>query len=203
MPAGIAIKKPRFPSKVNTKIVGTTFEGRQEKLKLCEQQGIQVLSLRRDYTNQYDPEAVAVEAKVKSNNEEEETIQLGYLSNSDRMCIVCCRMMDGAQFSRSRTVKCPQCSEHFIYSKAGDVACPKCGTHFKTENAKVVTCPTCYGDDWVRDGLASVISKAMQAGIQYSVRVTAYTGGDLDSKGKQKTRGCNILIEQLEKDKPV
>lgn len=199
MAVSVPNTRPKYPKQVNSKIVGTTFEGRQEKLARCQREGVQVLHLRLDYANKFDPDAVAVEAHL-----ENEVIQLGFLSNSDRACVVCGRMLDGAAFSRSKIVKCPDCGKNFQFTKAGVVECPECNKPFKTEEHKTIPCPTCYGDEWIRDGLASVVSRAMRNGVEYMVRVQEYTGGDINEKtGKTKTRGCNIKLEQLEKDQPV
>lgn len=194
----------RIPTTINTKIVGTTFEGRQAKLARCQELGIQTLYLRRDYANPYDPEAVAVEAHlVDSAGNISEVVQLGYLSNSDRMCLVCGKMMDGLAFSKTKTVKCPECNKLSLSDGSGSSTCPECSTVFKTENAKTIVCPTCYSTDWVRDGLASVVSRVISSGVNYRVRVLDYTGGTVDDKGKTKSRGCNIRLEQLEDDKEI
>lgn len=199
--------KPKYPGvekPLVTKIVGTTFEGRQGLLKAAAEHDIRLLKLVRDPDNPYDPNAVAVEAPVYKDGVEVQSVRLGFISNSDRMCIVCGKMVDGLAFSRTRTVKCPRCGNVSQYTTKGMMTCPSCKDTFDTDAAKTVTCPTCLGDEWVRDGLATLVARAMDEGIEYQCRVLEYTGGETDPKtGKTKTRGCNIQIEQLKKDQPV
>jgi hypothetical protein len=197
--------KPKYPKKVQTKIVGVNFEGRQALLEKAAQHNIKVLELIPEPTNEYDADAIQVVAPVfDSDGKRTGGVQLGYISNSDRMCIVCGKMTDGASFSRSKTAKCPHCAYVFPFAKGGQIECPKCKKFLDTDLSKTVTCPTCMGDEWVRDGLATLLCRAMEAGVKYTCIVSEYTGGDVSEKtGKTKCRGCNIKVEAVESTFPV
>jgi len=100
----------RHPTRIVTKIAGITFEGRQELLAKVAGLGIQYLELVRDGGNPSDPQAVAVEAPIYDQNGNLiESIRLGYLPNSDRICGDCRKQVDGATFKRSSALKCPVC----------------------------------------------------------------------------------------------
>ena len=102
-----------WPGKVNTKIVGTTFEGRQELLAQCRRQGVRELRLVPDPMNRYDPCAVGIEAEIRDSDGNLKTVRLGFLSNSDRVCSDCGKVVGGALFERSRTISCPNCCKGF------------------------------------------------------------------------------------------
>lgn len=191
-----------WPRRVHSKIVGTTFDGRQEILAECRRLGVQRLELVREPDNRYDNHAVAVEAQVGRNR-----LRLGYLSNSDRLCHDCGNLVGGSLFDRSRTLRCQECGHVFGYTDPvvgrrdnGEtfVECPKCSESVDFWNAKVVACPDCGGIEYGRGGLATRFSRALAAGIHYDVRVMEYTGGDAGSDGKLKSMGCNIVIQRRE-----
>lgn len=196
----IATITDTWPRRVHSKIVGTTFEGRQEILARCKQLGIQRLELIREPENRYDTHAVAVEAQVGRHH-----LKLGYLTNSDRLCCDCGNLVGGSLFDRSRTLRCGECGHCFGYSdpvitRRGNgesmIECPSCGSSVDLWSAKVVPCPNCGGIEYGRGGLATRLSRAMAAGFNYEVRVMEYTGGDLGPDGKSKSLGCNIRIER-------
>lgn len=196
-----------FPKKINTKIVGTTFEGRQLFLAECRKQGIRKLNLIPDPLNKYDSYAVAVEAQIRRPSGTTKTVRLGYISNSDRVCSDCGTMVGGSAFERSKTIQCPGCGYAFgfddnviISGPDGDAAiiCPQCGNDVELHANKLVVCPKCGGTDFGRAGLATRLFRAIAAGISYTVRVEDYTGGDVGPGGKVKTLGCNIRIERVE-----
>ena len=193
--------KPKYPKKIMTKIVGTSFEGRQKILEKAEQHDIKILDLVPDGNNPShgDPYAIAIEAPVYRRGIKVKSVRLGYVSNSDRMCSVCSRMMDGPAFFRSMTVKCPECGVSQPFGDTSDThTCTSCATVMDVRPNKTVTCPTCGGEDWARDGLATLITASMRAGNIYSCTVQEYTGGDINPRtGKKKSLGCNIVIEQI------
>lgn len=204
----------KYPDNVNTKIVGVTHEGRQELLSRCQQLNIKTLEVVRDPLNRYDPDAVALEAVVIMGGRELERMRLGFVSNSERSCMTCGKLVDGGSFLRSRTVKCPACGHLFQFTKAGTVTCQNeltdrsgakyvCGRVFETDMCKTVVCPTCFGDTFTRSGVASQIAEAMDAGVRYYCEIQDFTGGEPDEKGKMKTRGCNVRIYQMEAHKPA
>lgn len=195
-----------WPLKVNTKIVGTTFEGRQELLAECRRQGVKQLKLVPDPMNKYDPCAVGVETEIQDNDGRPKTIRLGFLSNSDRVCSDCGKVVGGALFEKSKTVQCPSCCKGFGYDDRviyqgtdGETAieCPRCGNDVDLHANKLVVCPSCGGTDFGRAGLATRFFRALAAGVQYRVCVADYTGGDIGPDGKRKSLGCNIRIERV------
>lgn len=194
-----------WPGTVRTKIVGTTFEGRQDILAECRHQGIERLELIPEPRNRYDPCAIAVCARLRHGNTGTRLVQLGYLSNSERVCSDCGNLVGGSLFERSRKLRCPECSAFFGYDDPVVVAgsdgascmeCPACGCSSDLSLAKVVICPRCGGIDFGRGGLATRMSRALAAGIVYTVRALDYTGGDSGPDGKQKSMGCNIVVER-------
>lgn len=197
-----------FPKRFNTKVVGTTFEGRQQLLAECRRQDIRDLELVPDPTNRYDSHAVAVEARMVSDSGRAVTVRLGFLSNSDRVCSDCGKLVGAALFEKSRQLRCPECDFEFGYddpvvtrgpSGISQMLCPRCGEDVELGLAKVVSCPGCGGTDFGRGGLATRLSRALAAGIHYRAWVEDYTGGDSTSDGRQRSLGCNIRIERIEK----
>lgn len=197
-----------WPAKVRTKIVGTTFEGRQELLAQCRRQNIRKLKLVPDPMNKYDPCAVAVEADILDERETPKTIRLGYLSNSDRVCSDCGKVVGGMMFEHSQTIQCPHCCKTFgmddrVISQGPDgttvLECPRCGTDIDFHACKMVICPNCKGADFGRSGLATRFFRALAAGVTYEVFVADYTGGETGSDGRRKSLGCNIRIERVRK----
>jgi len=196
-----------WPKRVNTKIVGTTFEGRQELLAECRKQDIRELELVRDPMNRYDPNAIGVEARITDESGNPMTIRLGFLSNSDRVCSDCGRLVGGALFEKSRRLRCPDCDFEFGYddpvvSRGPDgvamMLCPQCGEDVELGLAKIVSCPGCSGTDFGRGGLATRLSRALAAGVRYRARVEDFTGGEIGSDGKVKSLGCNIRIDRVD-----
>lgn len=183
-----------WPRRVHTKIVGTTFEGRQDLLAECKRLGITGLRLVPDPANRYDPYAVGVEAEVNNGNGNKTIMRLGFLSNSDHVCSDCGGIVGNAMFQNSKIVRCGECETMFnIGAIPGErTICPACGYSFETAICKVVTCPRCGGTDFGRGGLATRIFRAMTAGMNYRATVMEYTGG---SQGK--SIGCNILLEAI------
>ena len=193
--------KTRYPKRIMTKIVGTSFEGRQRLLEKAELHDIRILDLVPDGGNPAhgDPYAIAVEAPVYRRDIKVNSVRLGFVSNADRMCVICGRMMDGPSFSRSKVVKCPECALSQPFCDTGDThTCTGCATVMDVRPNKTVACPTCGSEDWARDGLATLITASMRAGNLYSCRVQEYTGGEINERtGKKKSLGCNIIIEQI------
>lgn len=195
-----------WPLKVRTKIVGTSFEGRQDLLAECRRQGVRQLKLVPDPMNKYDPCAVGIEAEILDVEGKPKNIRLGFLSNSDRVCSDCGQVVGGAYFEKSRTISCPSCCKGFgfedrVITQGADgdpvIECPRCGNDVELHANKLVVCPSCKGTDFGRAGLATRFFRALAAGIKYEVRVIDYTGGDIGSNGKKKSLGCNIRIEKI------
>lgn len=202
-----AVLEETWPKKCHTKIVGCTFEGRQDILAACRDQGITELELVRDPLNRFDPHAVAIKASVRDDQGRAKPVQLGFLSNSDRICCDCGAVVGASLFKQSRQLRCPECSEEFGYDDPvvsrgpGGTAvmlCPGCGEDVELDLAKVVVCPNCGGTDYGRGGLATRFSRALAAGIRYRVQVMEYTGGEVGRDGKARSMGCNIRIEKIE-----
>ncbi|MHB1455322.1 MAG: hypothetical protein ACYC0V_00245 [Armatimonadota bacterium] len=192
--------KPKYPKKIMTKIVGTSFDGRQRLLEKAELHDIRVLDLVPDGNNPShgDPNAIAVEAPVYKNGIKVRSVRLGFISNADRTCIVCGKMVDGQTFTRSKSVKCPECSMVQPCESNETHTCTGCGSIIDVYKNKTATCPTCASEEWARDGLATLLTEAMRAGNIYTCRVQEYTGGDINERtGKKKSLGCNIVIEIL------
>lgn len=194
-----------WPKKVRTKIVGTTFENRQDVLAKCREQNIRQLRLVPEPTNKYDPFAVAVVADIRDSNSKSETLQLGYLSNCDRVCSDCGQVVGGSYFENSKTLQCPMCCKVFgtgdtVITQGADgepvIECPRCGFEVDLDAHKLVICPRCKGADFGRAGLATRFFRAIAAGQNYEVIVTDYTGGDIGPGGRKKTLGCNIIIRR-------
>lgn len=194
-----------WPHKVRTKIVGTTFEGRQDILDQCRRQNVKNLRLLPEPMNKYDPYAVAVVAEIRDADGSQKTVQLGYLSNSERVCSDCGQIVGGSYFEKSKTIQCPRCCKGFGYDDRviisgpdGEPAieCPRCGSDVELHANKLVVCPSCRGTDFGRAGLATRFARALAAGVQYEVIVTDYTGGELGPGGKIKTLGSNIIIRR-------
>lgn len=188
------------PKKVHTKIVGVTFEGRQEVLRECQRLGVQRLELVLEPDNQYDENAVAVEARVGAKR-----LKLGYVTNSDRLCFDCGNLVGGSLFQRSRTFFCEACDSVFGFddpavSVGSDgesvIECPKCSAPVDFSNSRVVRCPSCGGTDFGRGGLATRLSRAIASGVVYDARVMEFTGGEAGPDGRTKSIGCNILIHR-------
>jgi len=197
-----------WPKRVNTKIVGTTFEGRQQLLSECRKQGVRELKLVPDPMNKFDPCAVGVEAQIFDTDGNPRTIRLGFLSNSDRVCSDCGTMVGGSLFERSKTIQCPSCGCAFgfddkvlISNSDGELAleCPRCSDEVELHANKLAICPRCGGIDFGRAGLATRIFRAIAAGVEYQVRIEDYTGGELRRDGERKSLGCNIRIERVTK----
>lgn len=202
MPVSVPAAVDQYPRRVHTKIVGTTFEGRQDLLAECKLQGVTELRLVPDPHNRFDCNAIAIEANITDRNDSTQTVRLGYLSNSDRVCSDCGQLVGAGLFDRSRTLRCGECDHVFGYSdpvvgrrNSGEtfVSCPKCGDTVDMELAKLVICPGCGGSDFGRGGLATRFSRALAAGVQYRVRVMEYTGRE-----NGKSLGCNIAIQRVE-----
>lgn len=98
-------KKPI--TKVFTKIVGTTFDGRQALVAQARYSKIKVLRLVRDYENKYDPNAIAVYADMLDGTGQPEPVQLGYISNAVYVCNACGFLMDGR--GRGAPKACAEC----------------------------------------------------------------------------------------------
>ena len=202
-----AVIEETWPKRCHTKIVGTTFEGRQELLARCRDQGVRDLELVPDPLNRYDPYAVAIEARINDESGNPTNIRLGFLSNSDRICSDCGTLVGGPMFERSRRLRCNDCGREFGYddqvvTQDGNgvpiIECPGCHSSVDLGLSKVVVCPNCEGNDFGRGGLATRFSRALAAGVRYSVRVMEYTGGDIAPSGRQKSLGCNIRIQRSE-----
>jgi Zn-finger nucleic acid-binding protein len=186
-----------FPRRVHTKIVGITFEGRQEILAECKRQDVSVLHLVPDPTNRYDSLAVGIEADIIDGSGAATTVRLGYVSNSDHVCSDCGAIVGNSMFQNSKTARCPECET--LYNLGANIPehtiCPACNTTVETAISKVVICPRCGGVDFGRGGLATRILRAITAGVTYRATVMEYTGGEPGPGGKIKTMGCNILLE--------
>jgi hypothetical protein len=85
----------KYPDKVFSKIVGTTFDNRQEKIVRAKEAGAAMLHLEREPENAYDPDAIGVWVELYSKEGGYETIQLGYISNSEYACADCGYIMPG------------------------------------------------------------------------------------------------------------
>lgn len=139
-------------------------------------------------------------------NEQDKVLRLGYLSNSERTCMgslqdgsPCGYIVDGGTWSRSRTYICDKCNTIQNVRDPGDTfMCENCGKQCGKSECRTVVCIRCHSAIWARTGLAVKFATAMANGIQYVARVQEYTGGDLDSNGKPKTLGCNVVIERVE-----
>ena len=191
-----------WPRRLHTKIVGTTFEGRQSLLTECKRQGIADIRLVRDPSNRYDPFAIAVEADLNQEDGGIKSVQLGFLSNSEHFCADCGAIVGNALFHNSRKIRCRECGMVFKLGQDNShTACPNpsCRTAVEVASSKVVICPRCGGVDFGRGGLATRISRAMASGVEYRASVTEYTGGDGYAGGQQqRSMGCNVLIERIE-----
>lgn len=161
-----------WPKTIRTKIVGTTFEGRQDILAECRRQGVEALSLVPEPTSRYDPHAIAVEAQITSDSGRVKTARLGFLSNSDRICSDCGMVVGGALFEKSRRLRCPECGQEFGYDSpvvtAGRdrvpvIECPGCGSSVELGLAKVVHCPSCGGTTSAEEGFRHA-TVSMEAG---------------------------------------
>ncbi|MHB1455389.1 MAG: hypothetical protein ACYC0V_00580 [Armatimonadota bacterium] len=195
-----AIKKTRYPKRVITKIVGASFDGRQRILEKAALHNIKTLELVPDGNNlsHGDRNAIAVEAPVYRHGIKVKSVRLGFISNADRTCVVCGKMVDGQAFSRSKSVRCPSCSLSQLFLDGETHTCTACATVMDIRQNKSFVCPTCGNEEWARAGLATLLTESMRAGNKYTCRVQEYTGGDIDEKtGKKKSLGCNIVIEFL------
>lgn len=202
-----AVLEDTWPKRCHTKIVGCTFEGRQDILTTCRDQGVTELELVRDPLNRYDSHAVAIIATIKDEQGQAKSVRLGFLSNSDRICCDCGAVVGATLFKQSHRLRCPECSEDFtidtpVVTKNPDgttaMLCPGCGESVELDLAKVVSCPHCGGTDYGRGGLATRFSRALAAGIRYRVQVMEYTGGEIGRDGKARSMGCNIRIAKIE-----
>lgn len=207
MQAQAVVLEEMWPRKCHTKIVGTTFEGRQEILATCRDQGVTELELVRDPLNRYDPHAVAIMANIRDVQGQAKSVQLGFLSNGDRICYDCGAVVGALLFKQSRRLRCPECSVEFGYDDpvvsrgpngTAVMLCPGCGEDVELDLAKVVVCPSCSGTDYGRGGLATRFSRTLAAGIRYRVQVMEYTGGEIGRDGRARSMGCNIRIEKIE-----
>lgn len=200
-------------TKSPTKLVGTTFQGRQELLRRLKEEQLQTATLEREPTNPYDPDAILVTVVFRDGTK----AAVGHIQNSDRKCLgtlangkECGAIIEGGAVNKSRTVKCPGCSTMPFTAdkdnttvvlegtdKVKYTTCPNCGTTFKF-NMHNVYVHSCGCSEQARVGLASTICRAMEAGRAFTVRILEVTGGDIGEDGKQRSFGCNIFVEKDE-----
>lgn len=98
------------PGNFHTKLVGTTFEGRQEAIARCRNMRVKNIKLTREPFNRWDDNAIAVEATFRNEQGDLETIQLGYIANAESACRSCgkeyqrppraCQICGGTEFRR-------------------------------------------------------------------------------------------------------
>lgn len=93
----------KIPTKFFTKVVGTTFEGRQAYIKLAKEAGVTQVNLRREPTNPYDGFAIAADVILPTGEE----LQLGYISNKERECNKCGKITPAPRPNREPV--CPIC----------------------------------------------------------------------------------------------
>jgi len=80
------------------------------------------------------------------------------------------------------------------YISNRDRQCLSCGSLCRLPAGKVVTvCPDCGSTELFREGLATVLSRAIDNGTGYKCEVLQYTGGP-QQDGSTKTRGVNVKI---------
>jgi predicted metal-binding protein len=199
-----------------TKLVGTSFSGRQELLARAKAEKLLTLILEREPTNLFDTDAITATVTFRDGTK----AILGHIQNGDRKCLGllpngkdCGAIIEGGVVNRSMTVQCPGCS--FLFSadrntqdtvKEGlDVVkyttCPKCSTRFRHNQHNIYVCKCgCYQQQ--RIGLASELCRDMEQGIAYKARILEVTGGDTVN-GKKRSFGCNIWIEKDEANSPI
>jgi hypothetical protein len=195
--------------KTVTKIVGTTFNNRQSLLARVRDEDKKTAFLELDPANPYDPDAVIVVTQLRDGSE----VILGHIQNGDRLCLgvlpngkACEAIIDGGVISKSRTVKCPNCSKMFFADKTNTVLVPddpdrkkivscSCGTRFAFGLHNIYV-HNCGCSEFARVGLASRIAECMRSGIVYTVQILEVTGGEVED-GKQRSLGCNIRLEAL------
>jgi hypothetical protein len=192
-----------------TRLVGVTFNGRQELLRRTKEEGIQTASLIREPKNPCDPDAVLCAVTFLDGS----VGYIGHIQNSDRLCLgtlpngqECGTLIDGNMVTRSRTCICPNCGQMFSANNSNTelrmsgeasikwTTCSSCGTTFELSrnNAYVHTCGS-YTQ--ARAGLASALCRGIEAGCAYKCRILEVTGGEVVD-GKQRTLGCNVFIEK-------
>ena len=71
-------EKPKNLNSYHSKIVGVTFEGRQDVIN--QMFGNEQLRFRREPENEYDPNAVAVDALVQAGADQERWLPIGYIA---------------------------------------------------------------------------------------------------------------------------
>ena len=151
-----------FPKRINTKIVGATFEGRQKWLYLCKVQGVREVKLIAEPDNPYDSNAIAVTANLNIGGVFHEG-KLGYISNSERACLNCGNVLGNKYFSDDETPACPNCNSN----------------------------------EFARAGLATEVTRAINAGAEYGCLIASFTGGDMDNYGSMRNLGCNIQLKLI------
>ena len=195
---------PKIPGRngpIRTKLVGVTFEGRQELLQICKQQNVSILRLEPETNNKYDPDAIAVYAELKDDKEKLRPVNIGHIANSDRLCEICENVMDGTLFSRSKKIKCPDSTCGYVQEaglKTDSITCERCNKEIVTQGNRTMLCNVCGDSSWIRNGLASRLRRAMEKGHRYFCRVVDYTGGE-----DGKSMGCNVEIELIAGSGPV
>jgi hypothetical protein len=197
--------------KTISKLVGTSFGGRQALLARVKQENLEDIILTREPSNQYDPEAIQASVTFRDGSTE----VIGHIQNSDRLCLgtlkngqACGAVIEGSIVSKSRNVACPGCGLLFLADKFNTVIkmegqdkvkwtkCSACHTQFRfnKHNVYIHSCG-CYQQ--VRCGLASALCRGVEEGIVYTARILEITGGDVGEDGKLHSYGCNIRIEAV------